>query len=131
MAHLRNKPSGKPAGEAGDQNRCTLHAPSICDHRGVRRLKVEYRGERTGQPEIRVTIPRGPRAGTWAFLHQHAFVLDLGRTESGWFVNAPDGSELFRPAVAGMFTTLRPVLAELLGAETAEEVLRRLVRHPG
>jgi hypothetical protein len=97
----------------------------------VRRLKVEYRGERTGQPEIRVTIPRGPRAGTWAFLHQHAFVLDLGRTESGWFVTAPDGSELFRPAVAGMFTTLRPVLEELFGAETAEEVLRRLVRHPG
>lgn len=97
----------------------------------MRQLKVEYRGEQTGQPEIRVTIPHGTRAGAWAFRHQHAFVLDLGRTESGWFVTAPDGSELFRPAVAGMFTTLRPVLEELFGPETAEEVLRRLVRYPG
>jgi hypothetical protein len=30
-----------------------------------------------------------------------------------------------------MFTTLRPVLEELFGAEQAEEVLRSLVRHPG
>lgn len=104
---------------------------SIWDHRGVRRLKVEYRGERTGQPEIRVSIPRGPRAGVWVFRHQHAFVPDLGRTESGWFVTAPGGSDLFRPAIAGMFTTLRPVMEELFGGETTEEVLRRLVRHPG
>lgn len=94
-------------------------------------LKIEYRGEQTGQPEIRVTIPDGPRAGAWVFFHRHAFVPDLGRTDTGWFVTAPDGSELFRPAVAGMFTTLRPVLEELFGAQAADEVLRRLVRHTG
>jgi hypothetical protein len=97
----------------------------------VVRFKVEYRGEQIGQPEIRVIIPRGPRAGAWTFRHQHAFAPDLGRTESGWFVTTPEGTELFRPAVAGMFTTLRPVLEELLGVETTEEVLQRLVRHPG